>query len=91
MVNVDGMQLGSMHHRRTTDTLYIVRRLQEEYKDKERKLKMHFLDIDKAFDSSKKGDGVDDEEDRFTRISCKSGDESLLWCQDKSLSGIRVS
>ena len=40
---------------RTTDALFVVRRMQEEYRDKNKKLCVCFVDIEKAFDSFKKG------------------------------------
>ena len=55
-----------------------MQRLQEEYRDKKKKLYMWFVDIEKAFDlSSKKGDGVGNEKERHTVSSYKSGDEPL--------------
>ena len=44
------MQFGFMPGRGTTDTLFIVRRMQEKYKEKEKKLYRSFVDIEKAFD-----------------------------------------
>ena len=37
-VNIDSMQFGFMPGRRTTDALFVVRRMQEEYRDKKKKL-----------------------------------------------------
>ena len=34
----------------TTDTLFVVQRMQEEYRDKKKKLYVCFVDIEKAFD-----------------------------------------
>ena len=72
------MQFGLMPGRGTTDTLFVVRRMQEEYRDKEKKLYMCFVDIEKAFDKvprkvmewamRKKG---------LTISNCKSGGEPL--------------
>ena len=39
-----------MPRRGTTDALYVVRRMQEEYRDKKKKLYMCLVDIEKAFD-----------------------------------------
>ena len=61
LVHVDAMQLGFMPGREKTDALFVVRRLQDEYRDKKKKLYMCFEDIQKAFHSSTKGDGVGDE------------------------------
>ena len=44
------MQFGFIPGRRTTDALYIVRRMQEEYRGKGRKLYVCLVDIEKAFD-----------------------------------------
>ena len=49
LVNVDAMQIGFMPGR-GTNTLFVVRRKQKEYRDKERKLYMYFVDIEMAFD-----------------------------------------
>ena len=45
------MQFGYMPATGTTDTLLIVRRMQEKYKNKQRKLYTCSMDIEKAFDS----------------------------------------
>ena len=50
MVKVDEMQFGVMPGKGTTDAVFILRRLQEEYLDKEKKLYMCFIDLEKAFD-----------------------------------------
>ena len=44
------MQFGVMLGRGTTDELFVVRRMQEKYRDKKKKLYMCFVDIEKAFD-----------------------------------------
>ena len=49
MVKVDKMQFGFMPGKGTIDAVLILRRLQEEYLDKENKLYMCFVDLDKAF------------------------------------------
>ena len=49
MVKVDEMQFGFMPGKGTIDAVYILRRLQEEYLDKEKKLYMYFFDLEKAF------------------------------------------
>ena len=38
LVNIDSMQFGFMPGRGTTDTLFVVQRMQEEYRDKKKKL-----------------------------------------------------
>jgi len=50
VVNLDEMQCGFMPGNGTTDALFVVRRMQEEYRDKEKNLYMCFLDLEKAFD-----------------------------------------
>ena len=44
------MQFGSMPERGTIDAVFILRRLQEEYHAKIKKLFMCFVDLEKAFD-----------------------------------------
>ena len=44
------MQFGFMPERGTTTALFVVRRMQEEHRDKKKKLYMCFVDIEKAFD-----------------------------------------
>ena len=50
MVTIDKMQFGFMPGKGTIDAVFILRRLQEEYRDKEKKLYMCFVDLEKAFD-----------------------------------------
>ena len=50
MVKVDEIQFGVMPGKPTIDALFILRRSQEEYLDKEKKLYMCFVDLEKAFD-----------------------------------------
>ena len=50
LVEVDDMQFGFMPGRGTTDALFIVRRMQEEYREKDKKLYMYFVNLEKAFD-----------------------------------------
>ena len=50
IVSVDEMQFGFMPERGTIDAVFILRRLQEEYHVKGKKLCMCFVDLDKAFD-----------------------------------------
>ena len=51
LVHLDEMQLGFMPGKGTTDALFLLRRVQEEYREKEKKLYMCFVDMEKAFDS----------------------------------------
>ena len=50
LVKVDNMQFGFMPGKGTTDALFILRRMQEEFRGREEKLYMCFADLKKAFD-----------------------------------------
>lgn len=50
IVEVDEMQFGFMPGKGTIDAVFILRRLQEEYRAKGKKLYMCFVDLEKAFD-----------------------------------------
>ena len=50
LVNLNDMQSGFMPGKGTMDAIFIVRRMQEEYQKKEKKLYMCFVDMEKAFD-----------------------------------------
>ena len=50
LVNLDKIQFGFMPGKGTVDTIFIVRRMQEEYQKKDKKLYMCFVDMEKAFD-----------------------------------------
>ena len=50
MVAVNEMQFGFMIARGTIDAVFILRRLQEEYHARGKKLYMYFVDLEKAFD-----------------------------------------
>ena len=54
LVEVDDMQFGFMPRKRTTDALFIVKRMQDEYRGKDKKLYVCFVDLEKAFDSISK-------------------------------------
>ena len=47
---LDNMQFGFMPGIGTTNALFIVRRMQEEYREKDKKLYMCLVDLKKAFD-----------------------------------------
>ena len=47
---VDDMQFGIMPGKSTIDAVFILRQIQEECLAKQRKLYMHFVDLEKAFD-----------------------------------------
>ena len=50
LVKVDDMQFGFMPGKGTTDALFILRRMQEELREREKKLYMCFVDLEKALD-----------------------------------------
>ena len=50
IVSVDEMQFGFMPERGTIDAVFILRRMQETYHAKGKKLCMRFVDLEKAFD-----------------------------------------
>ena len=50
LVTIDDMQFGFMPGKGTTHALFILRRIQEEFREREKKLYMYFVDLEKAFD-----------------------------------------
>ena len=50
LVEVDDMQFCFMPGRWMTNALFIVRRMQEEYREKDKELYICFVDLEKAFD-----------------------------------------
>ena len=50
LVTIDEMQLGFMPGKGTTHALFILRRMQEEFRGREKKLYMFFVDLEKAID-----------------------------------------
>ena len=50
LVKVDQMQFGFMPSRSTVDAIFILRRMQESYLEKNKKLFICFVDLEKAFD-----------------------------------------
>ena len=50
LVNLNEMQFGFMPGKETLDAIFIVRRMQEEYQHKDKKLNMCFVNMEKAFD-----------------------------------------
>ena len=50
LVVVDDMQIGFMPGKEMTDAVFIVKKMQEEYQKKDKKLYMCFADSEKAFD-----------------------------------------
>ena len=60
------MQFGFMPGKETVDAIFIVRRAQKKYK-KDKKLYMCFVDMEKAFNSCKKSNGVAHEKEGSIR------------------------
>ena len=50
LVVMGGMQFGFMKGRGMIEALFIVRRIQEEYREKDKKLYMCYMDLKKAFE-----------------------------------------
>ena len=50
LINLDKMQFGFMPGKGTVDAIFIVRRMQEEYQKKDKKLYMCFVDMEKTVD-----------------------------------------
>ena len=50
LVKIDEMQFDFMPGKGTTHALFILRRMQEEYRESEKKMYMCFVDLEKAFD-----------------------------------------
>ena len=50
LINLNKMQFGFLSGKGTVDAIFIVRKMQEEYQKKNKKLCMCFVDMRKAFD-----------------------------------------
>ena len=50
LVSIDDSQFGFIPGRGTTDTIFVVRQLQEKYLTANKRLYMAFIDLEKAFD-----------------------------------------
>ena len=50
LINSNKMQFGFMPEKGTVDATFIVRRIQEEYRKKDKRLYMYFVDMEKAVD-----------------------------------------
>ena len=46
----DDRQFGVMKVKRTTDAIFVVRQMQEKFREKRKKLYFGFVDLEKAFD-----------------------------------------
>jgi len=62
-LDIDHMQFGFMKGKGTTDTIFIVKQMQEKFTAKGKKLYFGFIDFEKAFD------GVPREVIRWQRVS----------------------
>ena len=51
----NNMQFGFMHIMGTTDVIFIMRQIQEKHQAEKKKLNYAFVDLEKAFDSPKRG------------------------------------
>ena len=57
-----------MREKSTFDTLFVLRRMEEEHREKEKNLYMSFVDLEKAFDkSTKKSCGMGNERPEYQR------------------------
>ena len=65
--NVDAMQFDFMPGRGTTNALLVVRRMQEEHRDKKKKLSMCLSILKRHLIEFQEGYGVDDEKEKPTR------------------------
>ena len=50
LINLNEMQFKFMPGKRTVDAIFVVRKMQEEYQKKDKKLYICFVDMEKAFD-----------------------------------------
>ena len=72
-VNTNKMQFGFMPGTGTVDAMIIVRRMHEEFQEKDKKLYMHFVDMEKAFGRvTKKVMGVGHGNEGFIRSNGSS-------------------
>jgi len=71
------MQFGFILGKGTVDALFILRRMQEEYREKDKYLYMCFVDLEKAFDGVPRNVVEWALRKRCSRDDCKSSDESV--------------
>jgi len=50
-IEIDDMQFGFMKGKQTTDAIFMARQMQENFRDKDKKLYFGFVDLEKAFDT----------------------------------------
>ena len=85
IVTVDEMQFYFIPRRGIVDAVFVLRRLQEEYHAKGKKLYICFVDTEKAYKSKMESDGMGNEEERNTS---ETSDESVSGSKDKNESGL---
>ena len=54
-VSIDNMQFGFMPGKGNTDAIFIMQQVQEKHQAKKKKLYYAFVDLEKEFDSPKRG------------------------------------
>ena len=69
------MQFRFMPGKGTTDALFILRRMQEEFRGREKKLYMCFVDLEKAFDRVQKSDEMGIKKEKLARSVGESSNE----------------
>ena len=74
-MEVDDMRFGFIPGRGATDALFIVRRMHEEYRKKDKKLYMCFVNLEKAFDRVSREAPMGTKEERTTKDLGESSDE----------------
>ena len=77
LVGVDDMQFGFMPGKGTTGALFIVRRIQEKYREKNKKLYISLWTSRKILTEFKKNNVMGTEEKRTTRDISENSDESV--------------
>ena len=87
IVSVDEMQFGFMLERGTVDAVFIMRRMQEEYRDKGKSCICVCGPRESLWQSTKEGVGIGIEEERKTRCLGWISDESVLGSKDENQSG----
>ena len=76
LVNLNEMQFRFVPGKGTVDAIFIVRRMQEEYQKKDKKLYMCFVNMEKAFDRVP-SDGVGHEKEGFIRSNSSGSYEPV--------------
>ena len=83
LVTIDDIQFGFMPGKGTNHALFILKRMQEEFRGREKKLYIRFVDLDKAFDRvPRKGMGTTKE--RIGTSVGASSDELIRGFKNES-------